>query len=381
MPSPRHNTTKAFPAVAKGLFKQFENTIDLETGDVVYVPEYFACSPSTLRSGGLSVGETCRTDNRLETVEKVFGPGHRAMYLVATQVLRQRERAAAPITRWDGSGMVLVSPGGVGNQVAPRTAPVVEKLPFTRIDFVAIPAESFGLKTVAEAVATSPAVCQSDICSTAGDRLVESLGEDFRMFFLLRNDGRLYRQGLPLPDDGEKRDPGTWLIHSLLDYAESHCGGVDGAVNREAWQQDSPCRDKPDQLVEDVRTRYVQVHESWKKDTLNVFNRAGRDKAPFLEFLKCHGCTFLHRDGFWNDIRNQMVREMADQMVERIAKTAGVFREFLPAAVDGALKRLDELADRWAAFRDETDPENYTAPASALAETEPTTRYGVKRRQ
>lgn len=380
MPSPRHNTSKAFPAVAKGLFKQFENTIDLETGDVVYVPEYFACSPSTLRSGGLSVGDTCRSDNRTETVEKVFGPGHRAMYLVATQVMRQRERTETPITRWDGSGMVLVSPGSVGNQIAPRTAPVVEKLPFERIDFVAIPAESFGLKTVAEAVAEAVAVDQSEVRSTAGDRLVENLGGDFRSFFLLRNDGCLFRQGLPLAGDDQRRDPGTWLIHSLLDYAGSHCGGVDGAVNREAWQQDSPCRDKPDQLVEDIRTRYVQVHESWKKDTLNVFNRAGRDKAQFLEFLKCHGCTFLHRDGFWDDIQNQMVREMADQMVERIVKTAGVFREFLPSAVEGALKRLDELADRWAAFRDGTDPENYTVPASALAETEPTTRYGVKRR-
>lgn len=383
MPSPRHNTTKAFPAVAKGFFKMLEDIDDIELGDIVYVPEYFACSPSTLRSGGLSVGDTCRSDNKTEIVKKIFGSGHKAMYLLATEVQRRREQPSS-VTRWDGRGMVLTpqedrTPANANtNQIVAK--PVQGRPPIARVKFTAIPADSFNMKTVAEAVATSPAVQLSDLRAAANEKLVTKLSAKFKSFFVLRNDGTTYRQGMPLAGDEQKRDPGTWLIHALLDYADHHCGGVDGTVSTEAWQQDNEFRTEVDSLVETIRDRYLSVPDVWKKDTLNVYNRNYSSRhAPFLEFLRDHGCTFLHRDGFYEEIRDQMVREMADQMVERIVKTAGIFREFLPTAVEGALKRLDDLADTWAGLRDEVRPEAYTEPASALAETEPTTRYGVKR--
>lgn len=381
MPSPRHNTTKAFPAVAKGFFKLIEDINDVELGDVIYVPEYFSCSVSTLRSGGLSVGNTCRSSNRQAVTDRIFSPGHKAMYLLATEVQRRKEQLAA-VTRWDGRGMVLAPQEGETsanmNQIVAR--PPQGKPPIARVKFTAIPADSFNLKTVAEAVATSPAIQLTDFRAAAGERLVAKLGAEFRSFFLLRNDGTTYRQGMPLAGDEQKRDPGTWLIHALLDYADHHCGGVDGTVNTEAWQQDSELRTEVDSLTADIQDRYLSVPDAWKKNTLDVYNRDySSRRTPFLDFLVDHGCTFLHRDGFYGEIQDQMVREMADQMVERVVKTAGVFREFLPAAVEGALKRLDDLADTWAGLRDDVRPEAYAEPASALSEAEPTTRYGVKR--
>lgn len=382
MPSPRHNTTKAFPAVAKGFFKLIEDINDVELGDVIYVPEYFSCSVSTLRSGGLSVGNTCRSSNRQAVTDRIFSPGHKAMYLLATEVQRRKEQLAA-VTRWDGREMVLAPQEGETsanmNQIVAR--PPRGKPPIACVKFTAIPAGAFSLKTVAKAVATSPAVQLSKLRAIANEKLHDKLGSRFKSFFVLRNDGCRFRQGMPLAGDDQKRDPGAWLIHALLDYADLHCGGVDGTVNTEAWQQENNTRAELDSLMVNIPERYLGVPDAWKKNVLTVYNLnyASRCAPSFLTFLRDHGCTFLHRDGFYGEIQDQMVREMADQMVERVVKTAGVFREFLPAAVESALKRLDDLADAWAGLRDDVRPEAYAEPASALSEAEPTTRYGVKR--
>lgn len=373
-------TKKQIPPVESGKFK-IVPPMSIRTGDVIYLPNYLSASPSTLRSAGLSIGHTCRSNNKEELVEKVFGPGHQTMFLIVmnaerTKIQRTRRTTLALPESFDNTA-----------ENAPRQTGEDPGV-LTSIDLMAVPRGSFDKNSVEASIEMSQMFSADEwknrLVSTLTSRVKDRLDE---LFVTQRRIDR----GTSLED---RTDVATWLMDAVLEHAENTTGGVTASAVARDWagevfrQDDMPSwmmnnvnvAEKSASALSRARYEFLQnVHDPWKTDNINVRFHAQK----FLLYITGRGCAVLRRaDGksILDVMDAQIVKETAAKMAARIQAVAAVFANVLAPALDNATTAMYEMAGRWAAIRNDVDDE-WTAVAETMSATEPGIKYGYGRRK
>lgn len=374
-------TVKSLPPIAKGGFEPLalSDVNELEIGDVIYVPNYRSFASSTLRANGLSIGNTRRAANSKRVVNRIFGRGHQSMVLIVSDLDRAVDN---PLIVWDRFGLVLANNQTSGdNQVGKTTAKRPQRI--VRASFIAIPTLAFSAKNVSDILMNAAAADPLLMRGSLSARLRQKTDGKIGNLFLLRNDC----MGLDRP--GPPQDTGSWVAHALLDYARQWFDGIAPSGHRsymqEPWQANVRVSQAEyattiDELSDEVAENAVAVPtDSWANQNLVVMSR-GTGNIPLFAFLRDHGCTFMRRQGFCDEIVSRLAWETANKTADRIAEVGQALDKILSTAAQDVRQRLASMADAWRAVGGDVDPETFASLAKSFVEIQPNVAYNSRRR-